>query len=320
MSKEDAFFAAATGVAVISVGFLGAIYGIASALDHADNKKIDKIEADLSARHTQLVSVIQNSCDLSNFDLASVELSGAQDDYLLKVFGATSADALLGMDYQYKNIYYMLSESSAKAIMSAIEKLDEVKGLKDLNSPERSMVIVGADGINDHTANAKQLKKTKSACDAVYSALEEAVKSAYGHFIEDVGSASQMNSSVAVSCTQLSNLDAAESGLEQKNAAFVSKGIMTTSVSGVVKDEAKNESYFFVDTVQVRKEGDVQVLDSCRAIVTVEGTELSQEEVYAKFIRGEYKKFTEVIREKAGEKVGIANGELTNGVEEIEFL
>lgn len=62
------------------------------------------------------------------------------------------------------------------------------------------------------------------------------------------------------------------------------------------------------------------IVESCRAMVEVEGTGLTQEEVYAKFIKGEHSSFTEIVREKVGEKVGVVNNELQTDVDEIELL
>lgn len=316
-SKADEFLGVATLVLGGVIGVFGTIAGVASCSSKAEKDKIEKIEADLNAQRAQLVQTIERSCDLTNFELSSVELSGLGDDYLLKVFGSTSVDDVID-NSQYKNVYYMLGQTEAKNILNALESLKDAKGLNDFNSPEHSMVIVGADGEREHTESSKGLAKTASACSEVYSALENAVNNAYSHYIEDVAQAHQMNGSISAA---YSTVNTGEGGLEQKNSPFVSQqGIMTTSISGVVRDEEKNESYFFIDTLQGRTEGDKKILDSCRAMVTVEGANLSQAEVYAKFISGDYKKFSEVIREKCGEKVGVANGELQNNVEEIEFL
>ena len=95
---------------------------------------------------------------------------------------------------------------------------------------------------------------------------------------------------------------------------------MTTGISQVVVDESQGVSYFLIDTLQVRGKDGEAVLESCRAKVDVQGTDLTQEEVYAKFIKGEYSNFTEIVREKVGSKTNVVNNQLQDNVDEIEFL
>lgn len=61
------------------------------------------------------------------------------------------------------------------------------------------------------------------------------------------------------------------------------------------------------------------IIEKCQARVEVKGTDLTQEEVYAKFIAGEYSNFIETVREPINNSY-IINNELVDDVENIELF
>ena len=71
---------------------------------------------------------------------------------------------------------------------------------------------------------------------------------------------------------------------------FTCKTIMVLDISNVSRDNEKNVSYFTVDSVS--QSGEKYVLSNYR--VEVEGTDISSEDVYAKFIAGQYSQFYKI--------------------------
>ncbi len=313
---------------IVGVPFLGlGAHGINALVV---NNTEEKLQAELAESKNAIVqSMVAGVEDISNFDLASVELSREDNDYIMKAFGSTSVEEIIGVKQnQFVSLLFNIQEKDAQKILDAVKTLDETERRPNYDTPEHTAIMDDANGWK-FTENSR-IKKTGSACKQVYNAINDAVKNAYSSQVEPISEASQMNNSIAssyrfvrpevVSDTNVGGL------FTHGSTTFINSGIMTTNISGVVKDEEKNESYFFIDTVQGYNKGqpgsETQkiVLDSCRAMVVVEGTDLSAEEIYAKFISGEHKRFVEVVRERAGEKTGVVNGKLTNDVEEIELM
>ncbi len=276
----------------------------------------------------ELVQTIEHKVDeVSNFDVNSFELFKAESKYICKAFGVTSAEEIVGIKKNnYLNLLFEISKQDAKDILGKVKKVDETKKVASYDSPEHSLKH---DNINySHWGEEKKVKKLSSALVEVYNAIDSAVQNAYGYEIEKVAETSQFNNKIASSYrySKPENLtDAKMFGLFSKiDTRFINGGLVTTGITSVLKDQEKNESYFYIDTIQVLntaaqgEDGSLK-LASCRARVAVEGANLSQEEVYAKFINGEHKSFVEIVREKIGPKTGIYKGQVCQDVEEIEL-
>lgn len=313
------------GVITVLGGMVIALGGI---LAHAINMPIvysnlDKANAELEEKRAQLSTSIADQVDISNFDIASVELAQGEGDYILKAFGSTSVEKIVGLkENNYLNVFFNISPEHAQNIMAAVANAETTERLQSYNSPEHAISIGNTDSWL--FMESGRIDKTSNACVAVYDALNNAVNNAYASRVEEVSEASAMNSSISreyrytrpevVGDTNVSGW------VGHGSTAFLNAGIVTTGVSQVVRDEENGVSFFIIDTLQGRAVDGNMVVESCRARVEVEGTDLTQEEVYAKFINGDHSKFTEIIREKVGSKAGVVNNQMREGVEEIEFF
>ncbi len=322
---DIAFFTIMGTIALGTVGAVGGLiaHGINVGVVSASvGNNITKIEE----KRKELSNIVANKANIDNFDIASVELArGAEDKYLFKAFGSTSYEQIVGLkENKYLNVFFEISQYDANKIMDSVRKLDETERRRDLTSTEHS-AILDETQVNEwkFTENGR-IGKTTDACVELYNAMNEAVQRAYSSKFEEIFEASNINNATSkvyrymrpefVGDTHVSGFFA------HGNTVFVNAGVMTTNISQVIKDEEKGISYFLVDTLQGRENNGDIVVDTCRARVEIEGTDLSQEEVYAKFVKGEYSSFVELAREKVGSKVSVVNNALASDVEEIELL
>lgn len=277
----------------------------------------------LENKRIELGQTVANKVDLSNFDIASVELAQGENNYILKAFGSTSAEQIVGLkENNYMNVFFNISNEQAYNILSAVARADSTDRINSYNSPEHSNTI---GEINDmYFSESARIGGTLDACLEVYSALNNAVNNAYSYEMENISEASAMNNSISreYRYTRPDVVGDTNGGgiFTHVSTTFVNTGVVTTGISQVVKDEEKGVSYFLIDTLQGRAEDGDMTVESCRARVEVEGTDLTQEEVYAKFINGEHSSFTEIVREKVGSKTGVVNNEINDNVEEIELF
>ncbi len=289
-----------------------------------------KLRKEMIGYKAEVVETIEDKVsELSDFDLASVELLKGEDKYFCKVFGKTGLKDIMGLkENNYVNILFDIPEVDANNILNAIENAENTKRMGAYNSPEHVMQLDNVSYIC--WAEKNRLKKTGETFKKLYGAIDSAVKNAYGYEVEKVAEASSFNNSISSAYRYtkpetLSEVIYKHFNITYNITDFINSGLLTTGISKVVRDEEKNESYFFVDSLQVvnnAKQGatsDKLKIDSCRAMVVVEGANLSQEEVYAKFLSGQHKNFVELVRERLGSKVGVLNGKIQEDVEEIEL-
>ncbi len=312
---------ASTVVGACAIAMLGITAHGANSLIVEGN--LNRATEELNNNRIELGQTIANKAGLSNFDIASVELAQGGNDYILKAFGSTSAEQIAGLKKNdYLNIFFNISESQARGILDAVNKADQAERIESYNTPEHIIGFGETKSWSFHE-NGK-VNSTKEVLTEVYKQLNNAVNNAYSCEIETVSEASAMNNSISreYRYTRPEVIeDTNGNGLfTHGNTTFVNSGVVTTGISQVVKDETRGVSYFFIDTLQGRTVDDDVAIESCRAMVIVDGTDLTQEEVYAKFIRGEYLSFTEILREKVGSKTGIVGNQLHDNVDEIELL
>ena len=284
---------------------------------------LEKAVQELGEYRNQLGTTIASKTNMVNFDIASVELGQSLDNYILKAFGSTSVEQVAGLkENDYANIIFNIPQSEAENILNLAKKLSDTELVVDSGTTEHKVDIEIEN--KWRFSESARIERAKDACHELYEALENAIVNSYSHEIEKISSASLMNNSIsdAYRYTRPDMIgDTNVYGIfVHGSTTFINSGVMTTGISQVVRDTDRGVSYFIVDTLQGRVQGKDIVFESCRARVEVEGTDLSQEEVYAKFINGEHSKFIEIVREKVGEKVGVINNELQTGVDEIELL
>lgn len=317
------------GGVCLSLGFV--IFTLASSTINAITiiSHEDKVEGKLKEAKMQVEESIKTKLkDVNNFDLASVELLHSDNEYICKAFGRTGIKSVLGLEQdKYVNLFFNISKEKAQGILDSIKLLENSKIRKEYGSPEHTSAIKESTmgSIFDLSYNGK-IKKTTDACIAVYEAINDAVKNAYSFKIEGIADSKQFNEKLASNYRYVKNEIMTDLNGAFSNSKFVNSGIMTTGISSVARNEQRNESYFYIDTLQAIANGkpgeDFEdfKLDSCRTMVVIEGANLTNEEVYAKFIRGEQKEFIELVRHTNSEKVGIYDGKVKEDVEEIEFL
>lgn len=314
-----------TLTSLVALGLLGIPVGAFAHFVNGGiiNKNLQNAENDIVEARDHLGTTIASATDLSNFDIASVEVGTDLNKYILKAFGSISAEQITGIkENQYVNIMFNITQNEAENILKLANKLDETDLIVDRDTTEHNVEIEVENSMR--FSESSRIAKAKDACMKLYSALETAVVNSYSHMIEEISESSSMNNSISnayrysrpefIGDTNVSGLFA------NGSTTFINSGVMTTSISQVVRDSDRGVSYFLIDTLQGRENNGDIILESCRARVEVEGTDISQEEVYAKFIKGEHTKFVEIVREKVGEKTGIIDNELHTDVEEIEFL
>ena len=313
----------AYGVLCTIAGGLGVV--LVGLLSHFVNVPIvcsnfAKAQELLEEQRIDLGSTIAEKAGISNFNVASLELAKNNNDYIMKAFGSTSVEKIIGLkENNYLNIYFNISNTQAQKILDAIEKANQTKLLEQRNSIDNINAIRDVNEWNYSESNS--IKKATEACSEVYNLLNEAVQNAYSCSSENISESSAMNNSISREYRYarpevLSDVNI--SGLfVSGGTTFINSGVVTTGISQVVKDIDNNVSYFLIDTLQGRDEDGKIVLESCRARVEVKGTNLTQEEVYAKFINGEHSSFTEIVREKSDNKAGVVNNQIQEDVDDV---
>ena len=311
---EDVFY----GILKIFVG--GVCVGFLGLISHFVNFGVVASNLNKAQQRNNLSSTIAEKSGISNFNIASFELAKNNSDYIMKAFGNTSVEKIVGLkENNYMNIYFNISNTQAEKILDAIEKANQTKVVKQSNSIDNINAIRDVNDWNYSESNS--IKKATEACSEVYNLLNEAVKNAYSCSSENISEASAMNNSISreyrYSRPEILS-DVNVSGLfVSGGTTFINSGVVMTGISQVVKDVDNNFSYFLIDTLQGREKNGRIVLESCRARVEVEGTNLTQEEVYAKFINGEHSSFTEIVREKSDNKAGVVNNQIQEDVDDV---
>ena len=270
---------------------------------------------------------IAEKINLADFSIASVELADSGQDSIMKVFGSTSLEEIVGLKEQrYLNVLFNISNESAENILTAAKTAaSTTKVSRNTPELESNYVNYGDNSFDElyKFSESGKIRENKSAVLELYEEIDAAIANAYLNKIEEISEASQFNNQVSneyrfTKPETVSNTT--DGGLfNYVDTTFVNTGIMVTNVSQVAKDANKNVSFFLVDTLQGRNDGDKVVIESCRAKIEVQGTNLSQEEVYAQFLAGNAS-MTEIVREKAGSKAGIMENEVKTDINEIEMF
>lgn len=281
--------------------------------DNSANRKIVAAKNELNRQ-------VGEEINLSDFSIASVELANSGENSIMKVFGSTSVEEIVGLKEQrYLNVFFNISNDSAEEVLEAAEAAAKT-ARTSRNTPE----LVNKYGESNYFkfSESGKINKNKNAVIELYNKINSAVKNAYSSKIENISEASKFNNQISKEY-RYARPDIITNEVNGRisvyiDSTFVNNGIITTNVSQVVKNFEKNMSYFLVDTLQVRSDGANAILESCRARIEVKGTNLSQEEVYAQFLAGNAT-MTEIIREKAGFKTGIMENEIKD-INEIEMF
>ncbi len=338
-AEQDKFLRKQKVIDVLKVGGMALCYSVMLGLAtfnlgtaiHGSKLReaVLKMDDESQRAKTELVESINNRVgEISNFDLTSLELLRTENNYICRVFGVTDVKKVLNeRQNKFVNLLFEISEKDASDIMTAVNKVDGTGKTASYNTPEHSLKVTNYDDLN--WGDAKKVENTSDVLVEVYHAIDSAVKNAYGYEIEEIADSGKMNEQILSSVGYSKAASLTDEHYYERfkgvDSRFLNGGLITTGITGVMRDFRKNESYFYVDTLQLfndAKEGKKNAklrVESCRAKVTVEGANLSQEEVYAMFIKGEHTGFDEVIREKTSPKTGTYKGEVYQDVEEIEL-
>ena len=261
---------------------------------------------------------------MDNFNVATLNISRDNSKYLIKLFGSSNVEELKGMrENQYFNIIFNISEENAIKIINLAKNFYSLSGNEDINSDRLYLNSQNFSGVLLHKKDRERLSNINDTIIELYQSFNNAVSNAYSKNVEKVSEASSMNNSISeayrytrpevISDVNISGLFVSGS------TTFINCGIMTTNISQVVKDNERDVSYFLIDTLQGRENNGKMIIEKCQSRVEVKGTDLTQEEVYANFIAGEYSNFIEVFRDTFS-KTYIMNNELVDDVENIELF
>ncbi len=288
------------------------------------NKRFAESENIISEQKNIFDQNIAKNINLDNFNVATLNISRDNSKYLIKLFGSSNVEELKGMrENQYFNIIFNISEENAIKIINLAKNFYSLSGNEDINSDRLYLNNQNFSGVLLHKKDRERLSNINDTIIELYQSFNNAVSNAYSKNVEKVSEASSMNNSISeayrytrpevISDVNISGLFVSGS------TTFINCGIMTTNISQVVKDNERDVSYFLIDTLQGRENNGKMIIEKCQSRVEVKGTDLTQEEVYAKFIAGEYSNFIEISRDTFS-KTYIMNNELVDDVENIELF
>lgn len=321
---------------LIILGFLGGIGSCIGGLAYgiSTNNYVDKQYEYILQEKEKLDERISKTVNLEKFDLSSVEIASNDEKFIMRAFGATTVEEVMGI--KQSNYIYLLSNISSEQAKSIVEKAKQIKSLAntDYQTSEINLSEYKTYGstmlINKNIDSRERIDNYVSASQELYNMIGEAFEKAANVEVCNIGEASTMNKAFAnlnpVYAGEISGyLPGMFGGYAKLNATFMQSNVMVTNISEVVKDEKNNVSYFLLDSLQARLNGsqgsskqDV-VIESCRSKIEIEGTNLSEEEVYAQFIAGNYKRVVDVIRKNVG-STSVVDHQQQDNVDELEFL
>ena len=314
-----------SGIQIFIVGSLilspfATLIGVGTSFE----SKFEETQNIMIEQKSEFEENVSKSVNLKNFNIASLDLHKENNnDFILKIFGSSNVQALKGItEAQYFNLIYNIPIENAQQILNTVEKYNSISknGSEDHNRITIDKKNYSDLNISDHM----NLNKINDIIIELYDNFNVAVNNAYSKNVEKVSEASSTNNAIS-ECYRysrpevVSNVSGSNRLWGNINTTFINCGVVTTNISQVVKDNERNVSYFFIDTLQGRENNGKMITEKCQARVEIEGTNLSQEEVYAKFIAGEYSNFIEIIREPINNSY-IINNELVDDIENIQLF
>lgn len=246
----------------------------------------------------ELGDQIATSFDLNNFDVDSGKVYLDNGNYVVEFLGSSNVE--IEKDIKEKEILKLsanISEESASKILQLTEEY-----AKKYNKFSKYFVGDGLNSVDgpfvektENTNGSYQFFKTSKFKDlsktyeSLIDAFTEATVNSYNKQVNYVAESSQMYGQISNNYRITSpDLVSDASGLIV-STDYKKLGMRIADISNV--EQSKNNDnlqYFTITTVHINAD---QQVTTQTAMVTVEGKDLTQEEVYAKYLAGEYKDF-----------------------------
>ena len=233
----------------------------------------------------------------------SANLLKPNDNYVLRVFGVERVSQYEGdVENNYVNVHFDLKEEDANKIIKAFDELNQSENVSKANLGIDTLQLdyngVKTFDITKKTKNKLEAQINDNAVTRVYDALTNAVKNAYNQTKESITNADAVdiqlyqenNYSIPTKTTDLYVRTRFTKISSRKNETI----IVPINISEVKKDADRNVSYFYIDSLIYNNKN----LEYQKARVEVEGVDLTQAQVYAKFIKsGQDVKFVQLAQQ-----------------------
>lgn len=233
----------------------------------------------------------------------SANLLKPNDNYVLRVFGVERVSQYEGdVENNYVNVHFDLKEEDANKIIKAFDELNQSENVSKANLGIDTLQLdyngVKTFDVTKKTKNKLEAQINDNAVTRVYDALTNAVKNAYNQTKESITNADAVdiqlyqenNYSIPTKTTDLYVRTRFTKISSRKNETI----IVPINISEVNKDADRNVSYFYIDSLIYNNKN----LEYQKARVEVEGVDLTQAQVYAKFIKsGQDVKFIQLAQQ-----------------------
>lgn len=271
--------------------------------------RVDTLEqeqiAKLKAKESSFNENIKLKTGLVNFEGENVTIKydKNEDKYEMNVFGSLEKEERGVILKDCANVNFEISKEDTLAILKAIEtKNHKERFYRTSKYSSEFGTISDTYTTKGYTLSINKSKEMFNPVYEIYNALENAVINAYNHNVEVMCESSSMLNAVsnAYRYVRPEVLTEVKGSIPfgYIESEFVNCGLMVNGVSSVQHDEENNISYFYVDTLQTT---DGKNYEQKKAVVSVEGANLTSEEVYYKFITGQTYQFEEVVKVKTQE-------------------
>lgn len=233
----------------------------------------------------------------------SANLLKPNDNYVLRVFGVERVSQYEGdVENNYVNVHFDLKEEDANKIIKAFDELNQSENVSKANLGIDTLQLdyngVKTFDVTKKTKNKLEAQINDNAVTRVYDALTNAVKNAYNQTKESITNADAVdiqlyqenNYSIPTKTTDIYVRTRFTKISSRKNETI----IVPINISEVKKDADRNVSYFYIDSLIYNNKN----LEYQKARVEVEGVDLTQAQVYAKFIKsGQDVKFVQLAQQ-----------------------
>ena len=233
----------------------------------------------------------------------SANLLKPNDNYVLRVFGVERVSQYEGdVENNYVNVHFDLKKEDANKIIKAFDELNQSENVSKANLGIDTLQLdyngVKKFDVTKKTKNKLEAQINDNAVTRVYDALTNAVKNAYNQTKESITNADAVdiqlyqenNYSIPTKTTDLYVRTRFTKISSRKNETI----IVPINISEVNKDADRNVSYFYIDSLIYNNKN----LEYQKARVEVEGVDLTQAQVYAKFIKsGQDVKFIQLAQQ-----------------------
>ena len=271
------------GLAVIFICIGGAVFSFLMAIGEINGLYLGKRKDEIKKLDENFNNLIQDKTKLRGFNSrsASVNFDKANGSYYLDVFGLHERTENSASLVNFSNVRFEISEENAEALLSAVQnnaelaKFVKIKDSNFGNIANTEIVMDEKDNLNlilKLAFNRKNVKTSYKLIQEVYNALENAVVNAYNQEVKTVGEAGKM-----------------ETAIKDK---YYNSSIFVAGISDVYIDEELNRTHFYIDTIHA----DGEKYEHHKAIVKINDAQLTPEEAYGRFLKGEISSFEDLSK------------------------